>query len=106
MIIDINKMKKYISTNDISFLVNFDRTINIDKNGKCDFYRMFKIDREHIKQFILNLEDNKIYMINPFISINCRLFDPYLNLSRQFLVTNQSNHEIIHDYLFTQYESA
>jgi hypothetical protein len=103
---NFNHMKNYISVHDISFLVNFDRTIDINKSGKSDFYKMFRINQEHIKDFILNLFDNKIYMINPFISINCRINDPYINLSRQFLITNKSNHKIVHDYLFNQFEKA
>lgn len=44
-------------------------------------------------------------MINPFISVNCKLNDPYLNLSRQFLVTKNSNYNLIHDFLFNRIET-
>jgi len=32
---NLNYIKRYISTNDISFLIDFDKTINIDKSGKA-----------------------------------------------------------------------
>jgi hypothetical protein len=98
MKINLERIKKYLSTNDISFLVNFDRTINIDKSGKSNFHRIFKFEQSDIKDFVLKLDDNKIYMINPSISVNCKLNDPYVNLSRQFLITNQSNYNLIYDY--------
>jgi hypothetical protein len=42
----------------------------------------------------------------PFISINCRLNDPFLTLSRQFLISNQSNYVTIINYLNSQLQIA
>jgi hypothetical protein len=66
---------------------------------------MLKLEQFLIKDFILKLEDDSIYTILPFISINCKLNDPYVNLSRQFLVTKKSNYNLIHNFLVTQLET-
>ena len=38
---------------------------------------MFDIDLNNIKNFISNLDDDKIYTIIPFISFNARYDEPY-----------------------------
>jgi hypothetical protein len=103
---NLNYMKKYITTNDISFLIDFDRTININKNGKAMCFKMFRINYLELNNFILNLDNFKIFMANPFISINCKYYDPIITLTRPFLITNESNPKLIHDHLFSQFEKA
>ena len=76
---------------------------NIKK--QCYFHKMFRLEQDYIKNFIFELEDNELYVITPLISVNCRLNDPYLNLSRQFLVNNQSNHKLIHNFLYIQIDT-
>jgi hypothetical protein len=106
MKINMIEIKKYISTHDISFLSELNRTIDIIKSGKSIYFKMYRINSFLIDNFIKNLDADKIYMVNPFITINCKYEDPILNLSRPFLITNNSNPKLIHDYLFTQYEKA
>jgi hypothetical protein len=103
---NLNNLNKYISTNNISFLIDFDKTINIDKSGKAYYFKSSNIDLDNINNFIINLEEGGIYLINPLISINCIINDPYLTLSRQFLVTSNSNTQLIHSYLNKQLEIA
>jgi hypothetical protein len=98
----MNKIKQYLSVNDISFLIDFDKTINIDKRGKAYYFKSFRVDLDALTNFISNLQDNQVYLINPFISINCRHNDPYLTMSRQFLITNNSNIMLINNYLINQ----
>jgi hypothetical protein len=100
---NINTMKKYISTNEISFLNNL---IQIDKSGKIYYFKMFRIEFNEINNFINNLNDNEIYLVSPIISINCRSIDPYITLSDKFLVSNNSNPILINDYLIDQLEIA
>ena len=59
-----------------------------------------------ITNFIDNLKDNEIYIVDPIISINCKYTDPCITLSRQFLVTNNSNPILIYNYLLNQFEKA
>jgi hypothetical protein len=104
--INLNTIKKYISTDKISFLIDFDKTINIDKSGKTHYFSIFQMNLDLINNFILNLQKDKIYLIQPMISINRRIDDPYLTLSRQFLITNESNCFIVHDFIFEKLEKA
>jgi hypothetical protein len=104
--IKLENLKKYLSTNNISFLINLDKTINIDKSGKSYYYKIYRIELNEIKNFVLNLKENEVYIVNPIISINCKHNDPYLTLSRQFLITNKSNPNLIYNYLMDQLEIA
>ena len=61
---------------------------------------------DQIQNFIYNIKDNDVFLIYPFISVSCLHTDPYINLSRQFLVTNKSNPRIIASYLYYQLENA
>ena len=102
----LKQLKKYISINGIAFLSDFDRSIDVNKSSKSMYFKMLRIHFDNIKNFIENLDDDKIYMINPFISINSNYQDPILGLSRPFLITNESNSKLIHDFLFTQFEKG
>jgi hypothetical protein len=104
--INIQTIKRYLSTNDISFLIDFDKTIDIDKSNKTKYFRIFNFDLDGITNFISNLDDDEIYLINPIISINCRYSDPYLSLSRPFLISNNSNSMLITNYLCEQLEKS
>lgn len=101
--INLNTIKRYLSTNDISFLIDFDKTIDIDKSGKAYYARMFRIELELITKFIDELNVNEIYLVNPMISISCRYNEPYLTFSRQFLISNQSNPILITNFLINQF---
>jgi hypothetical protein len=103
---NIQNIKAYISTNDISFLLDFDKTIDIDKSNKTRYFRIYNFDLGDIINFISSLHHEEIYLINPIISINCRYSDPYLSLSRPFLVSNKSNSNIIYNYLNEQLDRA
>ena len=97
--IPLDTIKRNVSTNNITFLIDFDKTINIDKSGKAYYYRTFNIEILGITNFIKNLKDDAVYLVNPLISINCSLDSPYLTLSRQFLVSNKSKPTLITDFL-------
>ena len=99
-----NALIKHITTNDITFLLDIDKSININKKGKSYYSKSFKIEYENIKNFILNLNDNEIYLINSFITVSCKLARPSLNLSRQFLLTNQSNPSLVTNFLQKQFK--
>jgi hypothetical protein len=104
--INLNTIKKNISTGNISFLIDVDRSINIDKSGKNYHFTIFQVNIDLITNFIINLEDDKIYLIIPLISINRRYNDPYLTLSRQFLISNKSDPNLISDYILEQIDKT
>jgi len=103
---NLENIKKQLTTNEISFLVNIDRRINIDKNDKYYYYQISGINLASITNFILNIRNHDIVLVHPFISIKCRHNDPYLTLSRQFLLSNNSNSNLISEYLSYQLEEA
>ena len=101
--INLTQIKPYISTKDITFLLDFNRTIYIEKNGKSVYTKMFGISFDNIDSYISGLEFDKIYILNPFISVSSKYQDPVVCLSRPFLITNNSNSKIIHEYLHQQF---
>ena len=102
---NLNEIIKYISTRDISFVFEVNKKINIDKFDKPYYFEMFRIELDYITNFINNLRENEVYLINPKISIN-NTSNPYLSLSNQFLVTNKSNPALIADFLNFRLEIA
>jgi hypothetical protein len=102
----VTQLKKYISINNITFLNNFDKSIDININGKSMFIKMSEITPENIENFILSLDFKHIYVVNPFISIKCKYDDPIIGLSRGFLISNCSNSELIYKYIHNQYKKA
>lgn len=43
----------YISTNNISFLIDFEKRIDIDKSDKAYYLKIFRVDLDLIANFIL-----------------------------------------------------
>lgn len=103
---DLKLISKYLSINNITFLVDFDKTINIDKTGKYYYFKIFNGSSDGISNFLNNLKDDESYLVNPVISINCRYDEPYLTLSRQFLISKKSNHALIQRYLSNKFNQA
>jgi hypothetical protein len=97
---------KLISTKEVTFLKEVNKTIIIDKNGEFKYFKFDSTWLTDIKDFISSLEDNKIYIIIPFVSMSCKIDDPYLILSRQILITKYSDPIIIHDYLYDKLDTA
>jgi hypothetical protein len=104
--IDLKLFKKHLSSKNITFLVDFDKTINIDKTGKYYYYKIYMGSSDGIDNFLINLKDDEIYLVNPLISIKCRYNEPYLTLSRQFLISNESKPALIHRYLSNKLNQA
>jgi len=95
---NLNEIINNISTRDISFVFEVNKKIDINKFDKPYYFEMFRIELDYITNFINNLRDNEVYLINPKISVN-NTTNPYLTLSSQFLVTNKSNPELITNFL-------
>jgi hypothetical protein len=66
----LNKLKEYISVNGITFLSDFDRSINVRKVSKSNYFKMYGIRDNEVRNCIENLNANKIYIVIPFISMN------------------------------------
>ena len=99
-------VKDNLSTTQISFFTDINKCINIDKSEKYYHFRIDGINLDQIINFIKNIRDEDIILIQPLISVNLRFTDPYLTLSRQFLLTNMSNPGIVFNFLYDQIKSA
>jgi hypothetical protein len=99
-----------VSTNNISLLkdIDLDRKIKMIKEGKYYYYTSLTIDFgnsdyechiENIYKFLNLLSDKKLYIIIPILSINKTTDEPYIILSRQFLVSKLSNCKLITSYI-------
>lgn len=94
-----NKMFDLISTKEITYLKDLDKRININKYGKFYYYKFYELNNSKIWSFLNELDDNKKYILIPFISANNRPDEPYIVLSQQILVTNNSNSLLISEYI-------
>jgi hypothetical protein len=103
---NLNFIKQNLSNENMTFLIDIDRTINVDKSGKYKYHIIFGLNLDKIENFISNIRDNDTFLIHPFISTNCRIDDPMLCLSRQFLVSNYSDPQLIQDYLYNKIDDA
>lgn len=91
-----------ITTKTITFLENVPKGHTVIKTAKSQFYKMYLISTEQIIDFLMSLPDDRLCLINPFISTNDLSSDPYLVLSKHFLVTSKSNPYLISHYLNNQ----
>jgi len=97
---------KLISSQQVTFLKDVNKTININNHGEYKYFKIPLMDIKTIFSFIDSLDNEKLYIVIPFISYACKLDDPRLILSRQFLITKYSNELIISDYLNSKLDDA
>jgi tRNA uridine 5-carbamoylmethylation protein Kti12 len=90
---------KNLSQQNITFLSDIDKKFEIDKSQKYNYFNIYDYSVNHITNFIEQIDENEILLIFPFITTTKDLNDPYLRLSNQFLVNNQSNPILISKYL-------
>lgn len=93
---------KNITQNNITFLSDIDKKFEINKSEKYYYFNVFNYTPDHIYNFISQIRDNEIILIFPFLTTTEDLKDPYLRLSNQFLVNNQSNPALIARFLEDQ----
>lgn len=103
---NIENIKNNLSVNQISFVFDTSKNVNIDKKGKAYYYKMFGLNLDSIKNFVYNIRDNDVILINAFISTNCRYDYPNINLSKQFLITNKSSPVLLSNHLHEQIEKV
>jgi hypothetical protein len=95
------------SQTDITFLTE---QVNNKKLFKIGYYHFFKIpglELGILKDFLQLLDFNKAYIVLPILATEETRGDgPILSLSKQILVTRDSNPITISDFLFNQMEIA
>ena len=95
---------KLISGKSITFIKDLQKDVKINGQGKFKYFDSkcyFNIN--DINLFLNTLNEKHIYEVIPFISASGNSENPWLTLSRIFLVTKFSNHEIIYNYFKEQY---
>lgn len=98
-LMNIDYLVSNVCTVKINYLIDLDKIINVNKEGKFYYYNMFQINKDNIKNFIFNLDISKLYTVIPLISINRNIDRPYITLSRQILISHNSNHFLIDKFL-------
>jgi hypothetical protein len=110
-----NNIFKLISTKELTFLKDLDKRILINKKGKFyyksnnynyNYEDFLELNPYNIARFFKDLDDKKIYTLIPFITINNRINEPYIILSQQILITNNSNTLLISNYINTKIEQS
>jgi hypothetical protein len=101
-----NNLKTNFSTTQIDFISNIPREILIDKRGRAFYFRMFGLDINKISNFIYNIKDDDVLLIRPFMTVSNNIKDPYIHLSPQFLICNNSDPILIYRFLTEQLTTA
>jgi hypothetical protein len=104
-----NNFKKFIEnlcTKQIDFISNIPKEIYIDKRGQALYFKMFGLEINKINNFIYNISDNEVLLIIPFITKTNTIKDPYICLSSQFLLSNNSDPILIYRFLSEQLNKA
>lgn len=100
-----NIIRKHFE-NKITLLKDVSKNIIIYKKGEYKYFQIPLIQFEGITNFLLNLDNDKIFILIPFISPYCNLNDPILVLSKQLLITKNSKPRIVLDFLTDQLDKA
>ncbi len=97
---EMNKiMFEIISNKEITMLKDLDKRININKYGKFYYYKIYEFNNSNIWNFLKDLDDNKVYTLIPFISAKNNPNEPYIILSQQILITNNSKSLLLSNFI-------
>jgi hypothetical protein len=67
---------------------------------------MFGLEINKISNFIYNIKEDDVLLIIPFITVSNTIKDPYISLSSQFLICNNSDPILIYRFLVEQLNVA
>jgi hypothetical protein len=95
-----------ISPDRITLLTDVNKLINFDFKGEFKYTSIKNFDNSILAAFIDNLPNDSLFTISPFVTTSCLIDEPLIVLSRQPLVTNQSNYLTIKNYLVNQLVTA
>lgn len=93
-----------VSTKNITLLKDFENAqdLRFNKKGRYNYNiinRSHELNNKHIYMFLQQLVGKRVYVIIPLLSVNNTPEEPYVILSKQILMSNNSNEKIITDYL-------
>lgn len=90
------------SKSNITFLSEQITNKNLYKIGYYHFYKIQDLNLNSIIKFLLLLDANKAYIILPLLTVEDNISSPILSLSRQILVTKESDPLIILNFILKQ----
>jgi hypothetical protein len=96
------KVYDLVSNKDIAFLFELNHKLKINKNGKFKYFKMNNFELDDVKNFLNNLDHDKIFTLIPFISINGRSDEPFIILSQQILITRDSTPVLLTNFIDTK----
>lgn len=88
-----------ISTKEITYLKDLYKRIVINKHGKFEYHKFFELNSYNIWIFLYELEANNIYTLIPMLSKHDNPSEPYIILSQQILITDNSKASLISNYI-------
>jgi len=95
------------SQTNVTFLSEQVNNKNLFKIGYYHFFKIPQLELEILKDFLQILDFNKAYIILPILATEETAGEgPILSLSKQILVTRDSNPDVIKNYLIKQIEIA
>lgn len=94
-----------LSVNQITFLRDIPSNIKVDMTSGWR-HHYFEGSLIEISDFISKIGDNKIYLLIPLFASSKSLSLATLNLSEPFLVTNESNPQLIINFIMEQWNSS
>jgi|ERR1700744_3434875 len=103
--IDLNLLKS-TSNVKIDLMKNVSKHIKFNKNGKFKYHYIPFANYDLLENFILNLDQNSLYITIPMLSREGKSDNPYLVLSKQFLLSQYSSPEIINKFIMEQLDIA
>jgi hypothetical protein len=95
---------KLMSNETITFMRDIENTVEINATDRFKYFDVWDFHTEKIREFLYNLDDETFYVIIPFVTVSGKLKDPILILSKQIIVTRNSNYQTIYNYIFNQFE--
>jgi hypothetical protein len=101
-----NYLIKNTTSHHITFLSDINNLIKFDKRGKFKYFYIPYNNFKLIENFIYSLNINHIFTLIPLISIYGKEGDPHLVLSKQILVTRDSNPSLINDFVNIQLDKT
>jgi hypothetical protein len=91
------------SRENITFLKDVNKSINFSLKGEFKYSIIKDFDIRYLNSFIDNLTQDSVYTVIPFVSTTCVIGHPFITLSRQFLVTKDSNPTLLNEFIRNQF---
>jgi alanyl-tRNA synthetase len=101
-----NKLFDLISTKEITYLKELNKNIKINKEGKFYYSKIIEINNSNLRDFLSNLDDKSIKTLIILYSKDDKTDEPYIVLTQQILITNNSMPLLIYNLIMNKLDKA